>query len=197
VNNTNDDDAVLVGAPTTAVVVGFVLTMDSVLGAPVDFGVSGEVDEQIVVVMYITFDAVAEGPVLVTEPVATELEPVAMELEPVAMELEPVATELEPVATELEPVAMELEPVAMELELVAMELDKSVVELDKAVVVVEEAVVETDKSVVVVEETMVELGGAVLELEEITALVQLVETKAATPSANAALKGAANEAARA
>ena len=46
-----------------------------------------------------------------------------------------------------------------------------------------------------VEEAAVEDAAAEL-LEEVAALVQLVEAKAATPSANADSNGAANEAAR-
>jgi len=72
----------------------------------------------------------------------------------------------------------------------------------------EEAVMESGEDVVELEdvagledvaelENVVELEDNVVELEEITALVQLLEAKAATPSANAASKGAAKEAARA
>jgi hypothetical protein len=77
----------------------------------------------------------------------------------------------------------------VELEEAVMESGEDVVELEDVVVEIEEDVVEL--------EDVVEVEDVVVELEEVTALVQLLEAKAATPSANAASKGAAKEAARA
>jgi hypothetical protein len=68
------------------------------------------------------------------------------------------------------------------------------VELEEAVVGSEEDIVKLED--VVELENIVELED-VVEVEDFTALVQLLEAKAATPSANAASKGAAKDAARA
>jgi len=96
---------------------------------------------------------------------------------------------LEPVVVELGEAALEFEDAVLELEEAVVGLEEDVVELEKAVVGLEEDVVELEEAVVGLEEDVV-------ELEEVIALVQLLEAKAATPSANAASKGAANEAAR-
>lgn len=77
-----------------------------------------------------------------------------------------------------------------------MELEEAVIESGEDVVELEDVVVEIEEDVVELEGA-VELEDVVVELEEVTALVQLLEAKAATPSANAASKGAAKEAARA
>ena len=77
-----------------------------------------------------------------------------------------------------------------------MELEEAVIESGEDVVELEDVVVEIEEDVVELED-VVEVEDVVVELEEVTALVQLLEAKAATPSANAASKGAAKEAARA
>jgi hypothetical protein len=75
----------------------------------------------------------------------------------------------------LEPLVVALEPLVVELEEVGVELEEVVVKLEEAVV---------------------ELENVEVELDEVVASVQLLEAKAATPSANAASNGAANAAAR-
>jgi hypothetical protein len=71
-----------------------------------------------------------------------------------------------------------------------------VVVLEPFVLVLELFVVELEEVGVELEEVEVELKKVEVELDEVVTSVQLLEAKAATPSANAASKGAANAAAR-
>jgi hypothetical protein len=82
-----------------------------------------------------------------------------------------------------------LEPFVLVLELFVVELEEVGVELEEVGVKLEEVGVE-------LEEVEVELKKVEVELDEVVTSVQLLEAKAATPSASAASKGAANAAAR-
>ena len=82
------------------------------------------------------------------------------------------------------------------LELLVVVLEPFVVELEEVGMELEDVVVKLEEAVVELEKVEVELDEVEVELEEVVASVQLLEAKAATPSANAASNGAANAAAR-